>query len=350
MEKLYDHVKIKQLEATNASMMARLEALEIKNPSLITQQNSTAITTVNGAVDQSVGKTINNNNNTAININISVFGSENLGRITKPQVFDILRGLGPVGDNVKTIAEKAIIQAAMLIFSDPSHPEDITCYLPNKKGEDAMIHGESGWEVQPVGLVISPMATKAIDALFAQQPAPDTETPANDVKWMMNECGNILRYIQQHEGDMTSAPPRGEMRSILIRNKDLLQRVLEKLPISGQKQRCPAITVPRAAEKKSVLASVVKSTEKPFTCCDAVDIFRKVKLPSSPTEIDKRCVAALITAANSSGIEGGRLMDKLIDAVDDDEHDSQDVNALSVLENNIIKAAYAIYNRTESEL
>lgn len=175
-------------------------------------------------VDNSVGKTTNN-------ITINVFGKENLGRVTKPQIFDVLRGLGPIGDDVKALCEKAIIKTAMLIFSDPAHPEDITCYLPNKKGDDALVHGEAGWEVQPVGLVISPMATKAIDALFAQQPAPDTETPTNDVKWMMDECGRIMRYLAQHEGDLTNEPPRGEMRGILIRNKDLLQQVLAKLPM-----------------------------------------------------------------------------------------------------------------------
>ena len=179
-------------------------------------------------IDASIGKTVNN-------VTINVFGAERLDKITKPQVVDLLRSLGPVGENVKAIAEKAIIQAAMLIFSDPARPEDITCYLPNKKGDDALVHGEAGWEVQPVGLVISPMAAQSIEVLFKHQPAPDQHTPEKDVKWMMEECGNIMRYIAQHEGDMTNEPPRGEMRGILIRNKDLLQQVLAKLPMAGQK-------------------------------------------------------------------------------------------------------------------
>ena len=179
-------------------------------------------------IDASVGKTVNN-------VTINVFGAERLDKITKPQVVDLLRSLGPVGENVKAIAEKAIIQAAMLIFSDPARPEDITCYLPNKKGDDALVHGEAGWEVQPVGLVISPMAAQSIEVLFKHQPAPDQHTPEKDVKWMMDECANIMRYIAKHEGDMTNEPPRGEMRGILIRNKDLLQQVLARLPMAGQK-------------------------------------------------------------------------------------------------------------------
>ena len=270
MEKLYEHTLQKQMAAMEARMQARIDALEaqVQASSAVTTdseqvvapatwgsravvQNRLAalaperapvtkvvqagavtnvgaggtLNTINN-IDNSVGKTI---------VNINVFGREKLDRVTKPQVFDLLRSLGPVGENVKAIAEKAIIHAAMLIFSDPAHPEDITCYLPNKKGEDALVHGETGWEVQPVGLVISPMAAQSIEALFKHQPAPDQHTPEKDVKWIMEECGSIMRYIQKHEGDMTNEPPRGEMRGILIRNKDLLQQVLAKLPVAGQK-------------------------------------------------------------------------------------------------------------------
>ena len=248
MEKLYEHTLKKQQaqieamkaaqEAKEAAQEARMAAMQAKIDALVspaTLAPATAITTQNIAVvDKSVNKTITTTHNT-VNVNISVFGQENLGRITKPQVFDILRGLGPVGENIKTMAEKAIIQAAMLIFSDPAHPEDLTCYLPNKKGEDALVHGEGGWEVQPVGLVISPMAAQSIETLFKHQPAPDQHTPEKDVKWIMEECGSIMRYIQQHEGDLTNEPPRGEMRGVLIRNKELLHQVLKTLPMAGQK-------------------------------------------------------------------------------------------------------------------
>ena len=250
MEKLYEHILRKQEDKHKREMeemKMRQDALEAQVRVLAAsaagelvakpiQGGMVANVGAGGVanIDNSVGKTMIATNITA-NVQINIFGQEKLGRITKPQVVDLLRSLGPVGENVKTIAEKAIIQAAMLIFSDPAHPEDITCYLPNKKGDNAMVHGESGWEVQPIGLVISPMAAQSIETLFKHQPAPDQHTPEKDVKWMMEECGNIMRYIQQHEGDMTNEPPRGEMRAILIRNKDLLQQVLAKLPMAGQK-------------------------------------------------------------------------------------------------------------------
>jgi hypothetical protein len=271
MEKLYEHVLRKQ-QAENAELRSRQEALEAQVQALtaattegeleydpsrwasraVVQRRLAAGAqlaapsakpvqtgvmanvatggTLNAIVnnDNSTGKTINN-------VTINMFGKENIGRVGKPQVFDILRGLGPVGENIKAVAEKAIIQAAMMVFSDPTHPEDITCFIPNKKGDDALVHGESGWEVQPVGMVISPMVAQGIETLFKHQPFPDAETPINDVKWIMEECGNILRYIQKHEGDMINEPPKGEMRGILIRNRELLQQVLAKLPMAGQK-------------------------------------------------------------------------------------------------------------------
>ena len=181
------------------------------------------------AVDASTGKTT---------VNISVFGKEQLDRITKPMVFDILRSLGsigPSGENAKIICEKAILKTAMLIFSDPKHPENITCFIPNKKGDNAMVHGESGWELQPVGLTVSPMAFQAVEILFKHQPWPWPNTPPHDYKWIMEECGRIMTYMQKHEGELVNEPPRGEMRAILIRNKDLLSQVLKKLPMAGTK-------------------------------------------------------------------------------------------------------------------
>ena len=183
----------------------------------------------NAATDASTGKTV---------INISVFGKEQLDRITKPMVFDILRSLGsigPSGENAKLICEKAILKTAMLIFSDPAHPENITCFIPNKKGDNAMVHSERGWELQPVGLTVSPMAYQAVEILFKHQPWPWPNTPPHDYKWIMEECGRIMTYMRQNEGTLVNEPPRGEMRGILIRNKELLASVLKKLPMAGSK-------------------------------------------------------------------------------------------------------------------
>ena len=241
MEKLYEYTLRRQME----TMKAEIENLKAQVAQSSAAAASTALTKIEAIppatvvqtahitnnIDRSVGKTIN-----TANITINVFERENLDRVTRQQVWDLLRGLGPVGDNVKAIAEKAIIQAAMLVFSDPERPENITCYLPNKKGDDALVHGEKGWEVQPVSLVISPMAAQSIELLFKHQPGMGDKfeaRPKEDVDWVMTTCGDIMRYIAKNEGDLTNEPPRGEFRGILIRNKDLLQQVLAKLPVAG---------------------------------------------------------------------------------------------------------------------
>ena len=252
MEKLYEHVlrkqeaKMKRMEELLEKQQAEIETLKTHAlvpasaspsaaivPAATHQTVAVGSVTNNVAIDNSIGKTINRTN-----ITINVFERENLDRITRQQVWNLLRGLGPVGDNVKTVAEKAIIQAAMLIYSDPEHPEDITCYLPNKKGDEALVHGEGGWEIQPVSLVVSPMAAQGIELLFKNQPGMGDkfeERPKDDVDWVMTTCGDIMRYLAKNEGTLCNEPPRGEFRSILIRNKDLLQKVLSKLPIAGVK-------------------------------------------------------------------------------------------------------------------
>ena len=339
MEKLYEYTLRKQ-QAQIDQQRHELEELKAHVQSGVstqivgTTQPKQAIIARTANVDQSVTITNNTINNNISNISINVFGREKIDRITKPQVFDILRGLGQVGDNVKAIAEKAILRAAMLIFSDPAHPEDITCYLPNKKGDSALVHGEAGWEVQPIGLVVSPMATKAIDAIFAKQPAPDTETPANDVKWIMEECAKILRYIVQHEGDLTNELPRGEVRGILIRNKELLHQVLKKLPLAGQKSQvvdsCPALLA--CEEKKApmpALAPLRQDKTPPFTCQDALSLLRAARLPEKVGEAD---VVRLMTTAQARGVDGSTLIGKLRDVLDDNgELSSQETGVIEAV-------------------
>ena len=257
MEKLYEYTlrrqgaeltalraRVASLEATSTSSSAALaiahrdrQPRHVANNTMNVAAVANVATVANVAavtnVDASQGKT----NNNVVTTMINVFGKENLGRVTKPKIFSILKSLGEVGsagENLRTICDRAILQTAMIIFSDPEHPEDITCYIPNKKGESALVHGERGWEVQPVSLVISPMASQAVEALFKYQPVPEGDMPQQDVKWVMGECGRILRYLADHEGSLVNEPMRGELRGILIRNKDLLAQVLARLPMAGE--------------------------------------------------------------------------------------------------------------------
>lgn len=261
MEKLYDHILKKQqkdIEALTARLnaagigdskqvdssaaknvkttVALKQAVVVAAPQaderapLLAQSNSSR----NIAVAQAGGIAVNDNRQQHITINI--FGREKFDHIHSPQIMHLLEAVGAAGstavEDLKKAAALAVVKAAMLIFSDPIHPENLTCYLPNKRGTDALVHGEGGWEVQPVSLVLSPMATQAVELLFAKQPYPGIDGVADTAK--IDECGRILRYIAEHEKDLRNDPPRNEMRGVLIRNKELLQQVLAKLPITSR--------------------------------------------------------------------------------------------------------------------
>jgi hypothetical protein len=97
-----------------------------------------------GVIDQSTKITIN------------VFGKENTSHITHANIWRIFKKISPVGDDLRKAAERMILEVAMMIFSDEKHVENITCFIPNKKGKEALIHGENGWEIMPISLAMFP--------------------------------------------------------------------------------------------------------------------------------------------------------------------------------------------------
>jgi hypothetical protein len=135
---------------------------------------------------------------------------------------------------MRKTAERAILATAMMIFSDEKRLENITCYTPNKKGKEALVHSERGWEIMPMSLAMSPIASRSVDELFAKQPVlggPGVEEDVTQEK--IDEAARILKYIQVHEGDLVNEAAASELRAIPIRNKDILQKALAHLPSTG---------------------------------------------------------------------------------------------------------------------
>lgn len=164
-------------------------------------------------------------------ITINVFGQERLDHITQAQIHRILTGVQAF--SLPNAGTQAVLQAAMLAYSDPEHPENLTCYLPNKKLGDALVHGGTGWEIHPVQLVLPPMMQRSVDLLFEKQPREGLERDD------LEACGTILKELETCEQDPSKvrqlAGPDGALKAVLIRNKDQLARILEKLPVAGQK-------------------------------------------------------------------------------------------------------------------
>ncbi len=216
MERLYDHTvqkQITELKAQNAQQSAQITEIL----ALLRQgASSSSSAQVAGHV------AIQGNQNEVDNskkIYINIFGQEKLDHVTAGRIKTILDEClqRPA---LPTAVDEAVLRTAMLVYSDPSRPENLTAYLPNKKTNDALVHTEAGWEVQPTTLVLPPMAQKSIDTLFEKQPYEDAESYAP-----------LLKELQQNEERFAAGE---DLRPVLVRNKDLLTRALATLPVAGQ--------------------------------------------------------------------------------------------------------------------
>jgi hypothetical protein len=203
MELLYQHTLRRQaaeldtLRAQQAELADKLRALELRPATTTT----TTITTIN--VDNSHHLTVN------------VFGQEQVEHITPSHVEGILRE--SIACALPAAANEAVLRMALLVYSDPEHPNNITCYLPNKKSDDALVRvknreGGPAWEVQPIALVLTPMARRSVDLLFEKQPFENCEI-----------YEELLRRLANH-----GASGEG-LRPVLVRNKSLLDQTLERL-------------------------------------------------------------------------------------------------------------------------
>lgn len=218
MSVLYDHTIRKQ-----QAQIAHLTALVEKQTSCIDKQS----TLVRQLLDRQDGQTVVvgasdgaqvaiDNHRTIVNIN--VFGRERLDHATSAHIREILDE-SRAAPSLPAAAQTAVLKAAMLIYSDPDHPENYTCYLPNKKTNDVLVHAEDGWEIQPAALVLPPMAVKGVDVIFDRQPYEDAE-----------RYGQLLTELRDNEQRYTTG---AELRPILVRNKELLARALKTLPVAG---------------------------------------------------------------------------------------------------------------------
>jgi hypothetical protein len=228
MERLYEHTLQKQLAEITAEYRKDLEQQKEKM-SRMEAQNDEMRVMMAQLLAQSGGITSegknevrqHGNNNVATvdnskNITINVFGKEGVDHIT-PERIKALLDESLQAPAIPTAADIAVLETALLVYSDPDHPENLTCYLPNKKFEGVLVHLAGGWEVKPADLVLPPMAQKSIDLLFRKQPAE-------------REYYEVLKELQQNEGRFAAGR---SLRPLLERNKELLRQALKELPQSS---------------------------------------------------------------------------------------------------------------------
>ena len=235
MDKLYEHTlkmqlaaqqeRINQLEAELQRPLSPLQQLApladgIRDTQLAQPSTPAVPAALTQIGQQSVHQGQIYNAPVNVNVSINVFGQEKHPHIDKRAIKCLmdttLTEVGGVVDS-RSSALAVLLKTATLIYSDPEHPENLTCYLPNKKHEDVLVHGAGGWEIQPLKMVLPPMATRGLDVLFENQPFEDAE-----------KYGDLMVALRDNEEAFKN---NKEMRTILVRNRALLERVLGSLPV-----------------------------------------------------------------------------------------------------------------------
>jgi hypothetical protein len=206
LDQLYEHTLQKQLAEQNE----KITRMEDMMRQLLMQQGG-ASSNVEVSI-QGDHATVDNSKN----ITINVFGKEGVNHIT-PERIKTLLDESMQAPAIPTAADTAVLETALMVYSDPNHPENLTCYMPNKKFEGVLIHATKGWEVLPADLVLPPMAQKSLDLLFRKQPAEREYAP-------------LLKELQQNEARFAAGKI---LRPLLERNKGLLSQALEELPQLG---------------------------------------------------------------------------------------------------------------------
>ena len=224
MEILYEHTLRKQ-QVERAQDKAEIAELKAQNAEIMRMmQRMEGMLMAQGGGQQAGEVAVQGDANQVDNrkqVIVNVFGKEGLDHVTMARIKAILDE-SLARPALPEAAQAAVMRTAMLVYSDPDHPENLTAYLPNKKTNDVLVHasrnGTTGWEVQPASLVLPPMAQKSVDTLFDRQPYENAE-----------DYGPLMKELAENEKRYTAGT---ELRPVLIRNKDLLARALETLPVA----------------------------------------------------------------------------------------------------------------------
>ncbi len=236
MELLYEHVT--QQKEQNKLLEQKLEFVQEQLSLLRSREGIHEKRKVINANAQAGEIAIHQGDNSVSTINqipiepqltINIFGQENVDHIDHASVVKLMKSVFDRFESASVVAEQALINGAIMVYSDSDHPENITCFIPNKKTGEALVHGKKGWEILPVTLICSPMTKKVLDVLFAKQPYPDH--PAwKDVK-PFDKFEDIYKVLRENEKKYSEGS--GDMNTILVRNKALLRQALEVLPVAG---------------------------------------------------------------------------------------------------------------------
>lgn len=187
--------------------------------------------------------------NTTINITINVFGRESLDHITCGMVYNTMEPFINIHPDEATV--QIILGLATIIYSDPAHPENITCYLPgggsrigdadvyprgpssahpSDEPQNALVHEDMGWKIKPVTMVLPPMLAKSVQLALDKQPWPgENGMPENaDIMGSQSMLGQLLKTPAAAAKRLLG--PSGELKAVLVRNRMELSDLLHEKP------------------------------------------------------------------------------------------------------------------------
>ena len=180
MTKLYEHT-IRQQQAHIEAQRAQIDQLL----ELSARQGRTVTARGDG------NRILQDNSCHQTQVHIHVHGQEGVAHLTEAKVRALLDTAAREPE-LPGAARRAILEAALLVYSDPEHPENLTTFLPDTQ-KHALVHTKDGWGVRPTSLffsedwpggpghakqetqVLPPMARKSVDALFTRQPYENAE-------------------------------------------------------------------------------------------------------------------------------------------------------------------------------
>lgn len=197
------------LAAAITELQAKVKALEGVSPS----NSKPALT--GGDVAFAGGVAIDRSvHNTQVNIApvqatapimINLFGQENTTHLTPKAMGELLDAL-PTG---VPDGQRVVVSVIREIYGNPAHPENLTCFSPNKKGDTIYVRSATGWEPRTGNEIYPKMLTRACTELNDKQDF-HVEAP------VLEERSKQVKAAFEYETTITadSLPPKEAARAL----------------------------------------------------------------------------------------------------------------------------------------
>lgn len=156
--------------------------------------------------------TIIQQNNYMNNVTVNIFGHESISHISNEDIMHLFDKAV-----LRDHPDQLFTDAAMLIYSDPEHPENITAYIPSSGGASnnkVMVYtADANWKQIPLTQATPPMVKKTLDLLADRQPF---HAGSNS----LTKYGQLLSQVFKNE---TAYSVDGrQLRTVLVRNREYI--------------------------------------------------------------------------------------------------------------------------------